>query len=85
MAHVVKWSEDEFVGEVGGAPVALKGGVLTMARVAAKRNKQQIPLVKSQNGLLVKVWRLHYRDEIGVKKAIRYRIAPLKTIRHKQL
>ena len=70
-AGVVELGEIDLVGEVGGAPVALKGGVSTMARVAAKRNKQQIPLGKSQKGLLVKVWRLHYRDEIGVKKAIR--------------
>ena len=47
MAYVVEWSEDEFVGEAGDAPVALLGGVPTMARVATKRNKQQIPLVKS--------------------------------------
>ena len=38
---------------VGGAPVALLGGVPAMARVATKRNKQQIPLVKSR----LQMWR----------------------------
>ena len=52
-AGVVELREIDLVGEVGGAPVALLGGVPAMARVATKRNKQQIPLVKS--GL--KVWR----------------------------
>ena len=45
--------EIDLVGEVGGTPVALLGGVPAMARVATKRNKQQISLVKS--GL--QVWR----------------------------
>ena len=45
-AGVVELGEIDLVGEVGGAPVALLGGVPTMARVATKRNKQQIPLVK---------------------------------------
>ena len=52
-AGVVELGEIDLVGEVGGAPVALLGGVPAMARVATKRNKQQIPLVKS--GL--QVWR----------------------------
>ena len=47
-AGVVEWREIDLVGEVGGAPVALLGGVPAMARVATKRNKQQIPLVKSR-------------------------------------
>ena len=45
---VVELGEIDLVGEVGGASVALLGGVPAMARVATKRNKQQIPLVKSQ-------------------------------------
>ena len=47
-AGVVELGEIDLVGEVGGAPVALLGGVPAMARVATKRNKQQIPLVKSR-------------------------------------
>ena len=46
-AGVVELGEIDLVGEVGGAPVALLGGVPAIARVAAKRNKQQISLVKS--------------------------------------
>ena len=46
-AGVVELGEVYLVGEVGGTPVALLGGVPAMARVATKRNKQQIPLVKS--------------------------------------
>ena len=46
-AGVVELGEIDLGGEVGGAPVALLGGIPTMARVATKRNKQQIPLVKS--------------------------------------
>ena len=38
-AGVVKLGEVDLVGEVGGAPVALLGGVPAMARVATKRNK----------------------------------------------
>lgn len=45
-AGVVEWREVDLVGEVGGAPVALLGGVPAMAGVATKRNKEQIPLVK---------------------------------------
>ena len=45
-ASVVELGEINLFGEVGGAPVALLGGVPAMARVATKRNKQQIPLVK---------------------------------------
>ena len=45
---VVELGEIDLVGEVGGAPIALLSGVPTMARVAAKRNKQQISLVKSR-------------------------------------
>ena len=47
-AGVVEWREKDLVGEAGGAPVALLGGVPAIARVATKRNKQQIPLVKSR-------------------------------------
>ena len=50
---VVELGEVYLVGEVGGAPVALLGGVPAMARVATERNKQQIPLVKSR----LQVWR----------------------------
>ena len=50
---VVELCEVYLVGEVGGTPVALLGGVPAMARVATKRNKQQIPLVKSR----LQVWR----------------------------
>ena len=52
-AGVVELREIDLGGEAGGAPVALLSGVPTVARVAAKRNKQQIALVKS--GL--QVWR----------------------------
>ena len=52
-AGVVELGEVYLVGEVGGSPVALLSGVPAMSRVATKRNKQQIPLVKS--GL--QVWR----------------------------
>ena len=45
-AGVVELGEIDLVGEVGGTPVALLGGVPAMARVVTKRNKQQIPLVK---------------------------------------
>ena len=47
-AGVVELSEVDLVGEVGGAPIALLSGVPAMARVATKRNKQQISLVKSR-------------------------------------
>ena len=47
-AGVVELCEIDLVGKVGGTPVALLGGVPAMARVATKRNKQQIPLVKSR-------------------------------------
>ena len=52
-AGVVELREIDLVGEVGGAPVALLGRIPAMARVAKKRNKQQIPLVKSR----LQVWR----------------------------
>ena len=39
-AGVVELGEIDLVGEVGGAPVALLGGVPAMARVITKRNKQ---------------------------------------------
>ena len=45
---VVELGEIDLSGKVGDAPVALLGGVPAMARVATKRNKQQIPLVKSR-------------------------------------
>ena len=51
-AGVVELGKIDLIGEVGGAPVALLGGVPAMARVATKRNKQQIPLVKSR----LQVW-----------------------------
>ena len=47
-AGVVELGEVNLVGEVGSTPVALLGGVPAMARVATKRNEQQIPLVKSR-------------------------------------
>ena len=47
-AGVVELGEIDLGGEVGGAPVALLGGVPAMACVATKRNKQQIPLIKSR-------------------------------------
>ena len=50
---VVELCEVYLVGEVGGTPVALLGGVPTMARVATKRNKQQISLGKSR----LQMWR----------------------------
>ena len=46
-AGIVELREINLGGEAGGAPVALLGGVPAMTRVASKRNKQQIPLVKS--------------------------------------
>ena len=52
-AGVVELGEIDLGGEVGGAPVALLGGVPAMARVATKRNKQQIPLIKGH----LQVWR----------------------------
>ena len=47
-AGVVELGEIDLGSEVGGAPVALLGGVPAMACVITKRNKQQIPLVKSR-------------------------------------
>ena len=47
-AGVVELGKIDLGGEVGGAPVALLGGVPAMSRVATKRNKEQIPLVKSR-------------------------------------
>ena len=47
-AGIVELGEIDLGGEVGGAPVSLLGGVPAMARVATKRNKQQITLVKSR-------------------------------------
>ena len=52
-AGVVELGEIDLVGEAGGAPVALLGGVPAMASVATKRNKQQIFLVKSR----LQMWR----------------------------
>ena len=52
-AGVVELGEIDLGGEVGGAPVALLGGVPAMSRVATKRNKQQITLVKSR----LQMWR----------------------------
>ena len=52
-AGVVELGEVDLGGEVGGAPVALLGRVPAMACVITKRNKQQIPLVKS----CLQVWR----------------------------
>ena len=45
---VVELGEIDLSGEAGGAPVALLGRVPAMARVATKRNKQQITLIKSR-------------------------------------
>ena len=47
-AGVIELGEVYLVGEVGDAPVALLCGIPAMACVATKRNKQQIPLVKSR-------------------------------------
>lgn len=47
-AGIVELGEVNLGGEVGGAPVALLGGVPAMSHVATKRNKQQISLVKSR-------------------------------------
>ena len=47
-AGVVELGEIDLVGEVGSAPVTLLGGVPAMSRVATKRNKEQISLVKSR-------------------------------------
>ena len=47
-AGVVKLGEIDLVGEAGGAPIALLGGVPAMARVATERNEQQITLGKSR-------------------------------------
>ncbi len=52
-AGVVELREIDLVGEVGGAPVALLGSVPAVARVATKRNEQQISLVKSR----LQMWR----------------------------
>ena len=52
-AGVVELREIDRVGKAGGAPVALLGRIPAMARVATKRNKQQIALVKSR----LQVWR----------------------------
>ena len=52
-AGVVELGEIDLIGEVGGAPVALLSGVPAVARVAPKRNKQQISLGKSR----LQVWR----------------------------
>ena len=67
---VVELGEIDLVGEVGGAPVALLGGVPAMARVATKRNKQQISLVKS---------RLQVRRNLLIKRSAEcknYRMMP---------
>ena len=45
-AGVVEVREIDLVGEVGGTPIALLSGVPAMSRVATKRNKEQISLVK---------------------------------------
>ncbi len=47
-AGVVELGEIDLGGEAGGAPVALLGRIPAMARVATKRNKEQISLVKSR-------------------------------------
>jgi len=47
-AGVIELREIDLGGEVGGAPIALLGGVPAMTCVITKRNKQQIPLVKSR-------------------------------------
>ena len=67
-AGVVEVCEIDLVGEVGGTPVALLGGVPAMACVATKRNKQQISLIKSclqvRRDLLIK--RSAERENHGV-------------------
>ena len=52
-AGVVELGEIDLVGEAGGAPVALLGGIPAMACVVTKRNKQQITLAESR----LQVWR----------------------------
>ena len=52
-AGVVELGEIDLGGEASGAPVALLGRIPAVARVATKRNKQQISLVKSR----LQVWR----------------------------
>ena len=52
-AGVVELREIDLGSEVGGAPVALLGGVPAMARVATERNEQQISLAES----CLQVWR----------------------------
>ena len=52
-ASVVELGEIDLVGKTGSAPIALLGGVPAMACVVTKRNKQQIPLIKSR----LQVWR----------------------------
>ena len=52
-ASVVELREIDLVGKAGSAPIALLSGVPAVARVATKRNKQQISLVKS----CLQVWR----------------------------
>ena len=37
--RIVELGEIDLVGEAGGAPIALLGGVPAMARVVTKRNK----------------------------------------------
>ena len=57
-AGVVELGEIDLVGEASGAPVALLGGIPAMARVATKRNKEQITLVK---------YRLHMWRDLLIK------------------
>lgn len=52
-ASVVELGEIDLVGKAGSTPIALLGGVPAMACVVTKRNKQQIPLIKSR----LQVWR----------------------------
>ena len=47
-AGVVELGKIDLVGKAGSAPIALLGGVPAMACVVTKRNKQQIPLIKSR-------------------------------------
>ena len=73
-AGVVELGEVYLGGEVGGAPVALLGRIPAMASVATKRNKQQIPLVKSR----LQMW----RDPLIKRSSKRknHRMVPFKQI-----
>ena len=73
-AGVVELGEIDLVGEVGGTPVALLGGVPAMTCVATKRNKQQISLVKSR----LQMWRNFLIE--GSSKRKNHRMMPFEQI-----